>query len=71
MRQRVFFDLTDGLTILADETGVVVADLDQALRQAASAIEEMRLSGQLRGEFGWRIVVRDANRTILHLLPLP
>lgn len=70
MSQRLFFDLTDGMTLFADETGVVVTDLDQALRQAASAIEEMQRSGQLFGQHGWRIVVRDADRTILHLLPV-
>ncbi|MDR7038082.1 MULTISPECIES: DUF6894 family protein [Methylobacterium] len=68
--RRIYFDLTDGFTVLSDETGVVVGDLDEALRQAMTAIEEMRLSGQLRGGNRWRIVVRDANRTVLHLLPL-
>ena len=40
MLKRFYFDLVNRETILPDEVGVEAADLDEALEEAASALEE-------------------------------
>jgi uncharacterized protein DUF6894 len=68
LTQRIFFDLTDGLTTLCDEVGVEVRDLDEALQQARLAVAELLSSGELGSNANWRMIVRDGNRTVLTTL---
>ena len=69
MLKRFYFDLVNRETILPDEVGVEAADLDEALEEAASALEELRDSGEAAdlGE-GWQLLIRDRAGTILRRL---
>ncbi|KAB1075993.1 DUF6894 family protein [Methylobacterium planeticum] len=70
MNQHIFFDLTDGLTTLSDETGIAVRNLDEAIAQAILAVSELRSSGELTGSGDWRMVLRDTHRSVLTMLPI-
>lgn len=62
---RFYFDLTNGHSLLRDELGVEAPSLDEACRQARSAIREMLDANDLNGEgIGWTILVRDAKGVI-------
>ena len=62
---RLYFDLTDGQTILRDEEGVEVTDLDHALADADAVL------GELHGyEVGWSLVIRDQAGAVLAQLPV-
>ena len=71
MLKRFYFDLVNRETILPDEVGVEAADLDEALEEAASALEELRDSGEAAdlGE-GWQLLIRDKAGTLLRKLPI-
>ncbi|WP_431311018.1 DUF6894 family protein [Methylobacterium nigriterrae] len=70
MAQRLFFDLSDGMTTLRDDAGVEVHALWAALQQAQRAIDELRGIGELNDGGDWRLNVRDENGIILKVLPL-
>ncbi|GJD51233.1 hypothetical protein OPKNFCMD_3985 [Methylobacterium crusticola] len=69
MTRRFYFDLFNDSTVIRDEEGVEVDDLDEALKQAWFTIEEMRESGELETLAGdWQFAVRDAVGTVLKIL---
>jgi len=70
LAQRLFFDLTDRMTVLRDEVGVEVQDLEEAVQQAESAVDELRDSGELDDGRDWRLNVRDENGITLKIVPL-
>ena len=71
MLKHFYFDLVNQETILPDDVGVEAADLDEALEEAASALEELRDSGEAAdlGE-GWQMVIRDKAGRVLRKLPI-
>lgn len=61
MAQRFHLDLTDGLTTIRDEDGVLAPNLSEAIRQAEEVLEEMRRSGDLSSrDKAWTLIIRDA-----------
>lgn len=64
-KRRLYFDLTDGRTLLRDEEGVEVTDLDHALAEAGAVLRE--LHGY---EVGWSLVIRDEAGTVFAQLPV-
>lgn len=71
MTQRFYFDLTDGESVLRDDTGVLAPDLDEAIEAARAVLEEMRDSGDLSdGEDDWLLVIKDEARRALTTLPV-
>ena len=68
-----FFDLADGRTTIRDDDGVLVANLDDAIRQAEEVLEEMRRSRELSSrDDAWTLVIRDAageQVTVLSVIP--
>ena len=69
--KRFYFDLSKRETILADEIGSKAADLEEALKEAAAAIQELWDSGEAAdvGE-GWQLLIRDETGTVLRMLPV-
>ena len=60
LAQRFFFDLKRGQKVIADETGILASDLNEAIVEALEALREMRASGEM-DEFDdeWKLVIRD------------
>jgi hypothetical protein len=69
MRYR--FDLESRDELIRDEIGVEAADLDQACKQAALVVEEMRASGELSGvPDHWELVIRGEDGVALKRIPV-
>ncbi|WP_409565028.1 DUF6894 family protein [Methylobacterium sp. J-090] len=69
MTQRFFFDLTDGLTTIRDDVGVVVDSLNEAVKQAEEVLQEMRFGNELSSrDERWTLSIRDAVGETLMLL---
>jgi hypothetical protein len=67
-----YFPLVNGTAVIRDETGCLVADVDQARLEALRAISEMRESDpRLTAECaGWTLQAVDASEAILFTIPL-
>ncbi|WP_409565001.1 DUF6894 family protein [Methylobacterium sp. J-090] len=69
MTQRFFFDLTDGLITIRDGIGVLVNNLNEAIKQAEEGLQEMRYGNELSGsDERWTLSIRDAAGETLMLL---
>jgi hypothetical protein len=68
---RYRFDLEDDRTVFRDEIGVETDDLDHAIAQAVSAIDELRFIGVTRTLYiGWHLVICDDSGTELRRVRL-
>lgn len=69
---RCYFHLVSRHDVIADETGIDVADLEAAEAHARQAIEELRLEGDEADEGweGWQLNVADARGCVLLSIPL-
>lgn len=71
MTERFFFDLTDGLSTIRDEEGVLAADLDDAVRQAGEVLEDMSENDEFAdGDEGWVMIIRHAAGETRRVLPV-
>lgn len=71
MAERFYFDLTDGVTTISDETGVVAVDPNDALRQADEVLAEMQDDEEHEDDaHKWMIVVRDSAGKAITTLPV-
>lgn len=71
MAERFFFDLTDGVHIIPDETGVLAADLNEAITQAVAVLQEISAAEDLRDvDEAWALIIRDAGGKALITLPV-
>lgn len=66
MGQRFYFDLTDGKSTIRDTKGAQAADLDEAIRDAQSVLDDEREASE--GE--WTLIIRDAAGEALVTLPV-
>ncbi|MCI9880227.1 MULTISPECIES: DUF6894 family protein [Methylobacterium] len=66
MLPHFFFDLTDGQSLLRDDLGIEVEDVDTAVEQALIVIDEMHADGSLT-EAGadWDLNIRNQSGIIL------
>jgi hypothetical protein len=64
---RLFFHLVRGREIIRDESGIEVADLQEAQTEALRAIEEMRREHPSASQdwVGWRLDVTDAAGAVI------
>jgi len=69
---RCFFHLLGGTSAIRDESGVEVADLDEARAQALAGIREFRqeLGADANEWRNWTLTVTDAAGRTLFSLPL-
>lgn len=71
MAERFYFDLTDGVTTIRDETGVVAVDLSDAVNQAMEVIAEMRDDDEHeRDALRWMMVVCDSTGKTVTTMPV-
>jgi microcompartment protein CcmK/EutM len=71
LAERFYFDLTDGVTTISDETGVMALDLSDALLQAKALMVEMdELEDHEVDAHKWMIVVRDSAGATITTIPL-
>lgn len=70
MPERFYFDLIGPHGAVEDAVGVEADDLEEAVAQARSVIDEMRDSGELRGAGVWHLLVRNAGGTLKQSIPL-
>jgi len=69
---RCYFHLVSRYDVIADETGIDVADLEAAEAHARLAIEELRQEDDGSDEAweGWQLSVADASGDVLLSIPL-
>ena len=68
---RYRFYLEDDRTVFRDEIGVETDDLDHAIAQAVSAIDELRFIVMARSLYiGWHLVICDDSGTELRRVRL-
>lgn len=66
MASRFYFDLANGPSLLRDEEGVYAKDASHATREALIVLAELRASDVLLPEeSGWKLIIRDAEGTVL------
>lgn len=69
LTKRFFFDLTDGLTTIRDDVGIVVDSLNDAVKQAMEVLQEMRSGNELSGsDERWTLSIRESAGEALMLL---
>jgi hypothetical protein len=62
---RCYFHLSDGHSLISDDEGIEVADLDEARSEAMKAIEEFRAeAAAAEHRTGWRMDITDESGTI-------
>ena len=71
MGRRFYFDLTNGEDLIRDDDGVDASGLDEAIKEAQAALDEMRgsHSADMPGA-GWKLIIRDEDGAIQKTLPL-
>jgi hypothetical protein len=63
---RCYFHLVNGPTMIPDDTGVEVSDIETAQREAVRAIQEMKAeAGEDEDWLGWRLNVVDSTGQVL------
>ncbi|QRM31995.1 hypothetical protein JO965_15375 [Microvirga sp. VF16] len=69
---RCYFHLVSGHNVIADDTGIDVANLQTAEAEARKAIQELRREGEEADEIwdDWQLNVADAAGRVLLSLPL-
>lgn len=71
MAQRFYFDLTNGPATIRDDEGVEARSLDEAMREAAAVLEEMRgIADPSARHESWKLVIRAEGGGALGTLPL-
>ena len=70
MVQRFYFDLTNGEDLIRDDEGVDASGLVEAVKEAQSALDELRGGYQpdMPGA-GWHLIIRDEAGATLKTLP--
>jgi cytosine/adenosine deaminase-related metal-dependent hydrolase len=68
---RFHFDLTNGQTTMRDHEGAEANDLAEAIEQARTVIDELRIGGELMdvGD-NWQLVIRAPDGTELQFIPI-
>lgn len=71
MTARYYFDLRKGSDTLHDDVGVEASGLDEVTREARTALDELRGSGEAPGlRDGWELVIRDKSGMTLQAISL-
>ncbi|GLS44387.1 DUF6894 family protein [Methylobacterium brachythecii] len=68
MPARFHFDLVKDAEIIRDMDGVEATDIESAIEQAEICLREFRDAGELSGNEGWTLVIRDEIGTELDRL---
>ncbi|MFC1456481.1 DUF6894 family protein [Microvirga arabica] len=69
---RYYFNLTDGISMIRDEEGIVASSIQTAVISALEAVEELRAQDPLTSEewSGWRLEIVDASGQAVQTIPL-
>jgi hypothetical protein len=69
---RYYFNLTDGLSVIPDEKGIELDDIDRALGLAAEAIEQLKNEdpSSTSDWLGWKFEITDQSKRLVWSIPL-
>ena len=72
VRERYYFNLTDGETMIRDEEGIEVSSIQAAMISALEAAEELRAQDPSNSDEwqGWRLEIVDAAGQAVQTIPL-
>jgi hypothetical protein len=70
MNRRLYFYLTNGLEVIQDTEGVEAEALGEAIAEAQSALNEMRIGQAKMPADGWQLIIRDESGLTLRSMPL-
>ena len=71
MPQRFYFRLVSAQDIMEDPVGALAEDIEEALAEALSAIDELRRQGDLPDRTGaWHLEIRSESGVLLRSIEL-